>query len=37
MFWAGIDPGDLAGLRPGALLVLAVPLWCGWLYDSRQA
>lgn len=37
MYWAGVDLGEVAALRPGGLLVLAVPLWCGWLYDSKQA
>lgn len=35
MFFAGVHPSDAQALGPGALLVLAVPAWHGWLYASQ--
>lgn len=33
-FYAGIDHSEVEAMGPGALLVLALPAWHGWLYTS---
>lgn len=34
MFFAGVDRAEVEALGSGALLVLALPVWNGWLYTS---
>jgi len=34
-YFAGVHPDDVAAAGPGALLVLALPAWHGWLYTSQ--
>lgn len=32
--YAGVDPSEVEAMGPGALLVLALPAWHGWLFNS---
>lgn len=34
MYYAGVHRADVETLGPGALLVLALPVWHGWFYHS---
>ncbi|PSC75124.1 death-inducer obliterator 1 isoform X1 [Micractinium conductrix] len=34
-FHVGVHPADVEAAGPGALLVLALPAWHGWLYTSQ--